>query len=247
MSRHLPRKIGLVADPAVVPLADLNDAAHIIQTQVTRDFATIWDAPAIVGAFDPRKLPHEYDPFEVVASIDDPGALGYHDDAHGQPYAKVLKTDDWIVTSSHETLETLGDPFGRHFTPGDSVVEGQGRVKYLIEVCDPPEAATYTIEGVKVSDFVLPRFYGPHRWHYHNPEGTATSFTGYCKRPFEVAPGGYLSWYVPDTRQWWQRTFFGGSKPTDRDVTSKVEARIASGMNPRQAVDHMMRQERSVH
>src|SRR5207244_12011882 len=58
----------------------------------------------------------------------------------GQPYALVLYTQSWSLTASHETLEMLADPWGSRLVGGSSIQAGQGRVRYLIEVCDPCEA-----------------------------------------------------------------------------------------------------------
>jgi len=48
-----------------------------------------------------------------------------------------------------------------------------------------------------------------------------------------VLKGGYLSWYVPATKKWWQRTWFSGSKPADRTLSS---LKVRNG-NLRAAID----------
>jgi hypothetical protein len=52
----------------------------------------------------------------------------------------------------------LADPFGDRLIAGQSPKEDQGRVEFLVEVCDPPEdqAASYRVNNVLVSDFTPP-------------------------------------------------------------------------------------------
>jgi hypothetical protein len=80
-------------------------------------------------------------------------------------------------------------------------------VEYLVEVCDPPEAAEfgYTVNDILVSDFHTPRFFDPVR-----SVATRYSFTGAVERPRQVLRGGYLSWHDP--KSWWQQVWFGARK-----------------------------------
>jgi hypothetical protein len=97
----------------------------------------------------------------------------------------------------------LVDPFGNRLIASDSIKKGQGRVKYLVEVCDPSEDASfgYSVNGVLLSDFYTPHFFDP----VHS-SATRYSFTGAIKQPREIKKGGYLSWYDPQTKKWWQAT-----------------------------------------
>jgi hypothetical protein len=100
----------------------------------------------------------------------------------------------------------LADPFGKRFVASQSIMPGQGRVKFLVEVCDPSEAEAfaYSINGVVVSDFYTPQYFDPVK----NP-AVRYSYTGAVKAPRQVLKGGYLSWMVPETTEWFQATFFG--------------------------------------
>jgi hypothetical protein len=120
-----------------------------------------------------------------------PGADGFHKDRFGQPFARVALTDSWSLTASHECLEMLADPFGDRMIPGPSIKRGEGRVSYLVEVCDPPESEefAYTVNDVLVSDFITPSFFDPMK-----VEGVRYSFTGAVKHPRQVLEGGYISW-----------------------------------------------------
>jgi len=121
-------------------------------------------------------------------------AAGIHLDKDGQPFALVTAGDDWPLTACHEILEMLANPFGNRVIAGDSPKSDQGRVEFLVEVCDPSEAAEfgYTVNGVLVSDFYTPNYFDPIQ-----APGVRYSFTGALTEPRQVVAGGYLSWHEP--------------------------------------------------
>src|ERR671923_1089270 len=173
-----------------------------------RDFAPVWKVSATLDAF-PRldDVPIGYWPMIIVPNVE--GAAGIHLDKDGQPFALIEMSDSWSLTASHEMLEMLADPFGDRLVPGQSVKRGQGRVEYLVEVCDPSEAAEfgYTVNDILVSDFYTPRFFDPVR-----SVATRYSFTGAIERPRQVLRGGYLSWHDPKGDHWWPQVWFGARK-----------------------------------
>ena len=79
-----------------------------------------------------------------------------------------------------------------------------------------------------MSDFYTPRYFDPVR-----ASGVRYSYTGAITGPRQVLKGGYLSWYVPATKKWWQRTWFSGSKAADRAL-GKLQVRNG---NLRGAID----------
>jgi hypothetical protein len=196
--------IALIDQSKSLHAADLAQAAAALQKQATRDLGPIWGVKATVSSFaDIKHMPVGYWPIIVTEHIDDPSAAGYHADKHHQPYSLVQLEDGWQLTCSHEMCEMLVDPFGNRLIASDSIKKGQGRVKYLVEVCDPSEDASfgYSVNGVLLSDFYTPHFFDP----VHS-SATRYSFTGAIKQPREIKKGGYLSWYDPQTKKWWQAT-----------------------------------------
>jgi hypothetical protein len=196
-----------------VPGHDSSDVARVgaaLQRQATRDFGPIWDVQATVDAF-PRleDVPVGYWPMIVETDINTPGAAGVHEDKDGQPFALIAMSDSWSLTASHEMLEMLGDPFGKRVIAGRSPKRGQGRVEFLVEVCDPPEADEfgYTVNDILVSDFITPNFYDPKR-----ADGVRYSFTGALPGPRQILRGGYISWHDPVSDHWWQQIWFGQRK-----------------------------------
>jgi hypothetical protein len=190
-----------------------------LQKQAVRDLGPVWNVTATVDAFAKLEdVPDGYWPMIIRDDIKTPGAAGVHEDEDGQPFALIAATSDldtWSLTASHEMLEMLVDPFGNRQVTGDSPKRGQGRVSFLVEVCDPSEAATfaYTSNGILVSDFYTPHFFDP-----VTAIAVRYSFTGAIKKPRQVLRGGYLSWKDPVSKHWWQQTWFSGSAPVFRDI-----------------------------
>ena len=234
----LPIHVALVSDQSQVALNELTAVAAALQKQVLRDFGPIWGIQADVSAFATLEdVPLDYWPVIIKDDIGTDDAAGYHQDQNGQPYSLVQYSQDWTLTASHEVLEMLGDPFGRRMIAGESPVKNQGRVQFLVEVCDPSEATAfaYRVNGILVSDFYTPSFFDA-----AGSGGARYSFTNAIKHPREVLRGGYLSWYAPATRQWWQRTWFSGSKPKDRNLGTLD----AKNGNPRNMIDRLTAKER---
>jgi hypothetical protein len=210
MSLMLTINLALVSEVEGHDPSDVSRVAAALQRQATRDFGPLWDVPATIDAF-PRleDVPVGYWPIIVETDIDTPGAAGVHEDKDGQPLALVSMSDSWSLTASHETLEMLADPFAKRVIPGESPKSGQGRVEFLVEVCDPCEADkfAYTVNDILVSDFITPHFYDPKQ-----ADGVRYSFGGAITAPREILQGGYISWHDPVSNHWWQQTWFGQSK-----------------------------------
>src|SRR5205823_7975050 len=142
-----------VADTKHVTSSHLTKVAAALQKQATRDFGHIWEIEASVSAFAKLEdVPTDYWPIIVRDDIKTPGAAGVHEDKNGQPFALVQFDNDWALTASHECLEMLADPSGNRLTPSVSLKADQGKVNYLVEVCDPSEDAAnaYTVNGLTV-------------------------------------------------------------------------------------------------
>jgi len=215
----------------VVADADVKAWVAALQVQVTRDFAPAWgiDARIRFAEKDEALQPREW-LLGIYDDADQAGALGYHDvQADGTPLGKVFaKTtlDDGglvSVTTSHELLEMLADPE----INGCSLDEATDRI-WATEVCDAVEADElgYSIEGVAVSDFVLPAFFT------RVATGAPLSFGAHVTAPFTLAPGGYLSYLdLHQTSAGWQQIFADAAKPQKRAGTSRGSVRHALFVN----------------
>lgn len=217
----LPLHVALVPRTGETTSAQVDHVAAALQMQALRDVGPLWSLTATVDSFARlRDVPVGSWPVVVVDDVK--GAAGYHLDANGQPYALVEYSDSWSLTASHEMIEMIVDPWGKRIAPGRSPKRGQGQVEFLVEACDPCEAAefAYTINGVLVSDFVTPFFYDPRK-----TVGARYSFTGAVEHPRQILRGGYLSWHEPEENHIWQQVWLGARK-TYRDLG---EGDFASG------------------
>jgi hypothetical protein len=192
---------------------DPSDVARVsaaLQRQAIRDFRPVWDVESTVDYFPKLEdVPVGYWPIMIRDDIGTPGAAGIHLDKDGQPFALVTMSDSWSLTASHELLEMLADPFGNRLVPGQSPKPDQGRVEFLVEVCDPSEADqfAYTVNDILMSDFYTPHFFDPVK-----ADGVRYSFTGAITEPRTILKGGYISWHEPVSNHWWQQTWFGARK-----------------------------------
>ena len=187
--------IALVSVTKEVSLAHLAPVSAAIQKQISRDFGPMWNVEATVDAFEKLEdVPIGY--WHVLLQTELPnGAAGLHKrDDNKQPFALVALTTNWPVFMSHEVLEMLVDPQGTLTRAGNSLKPGQGRVEYLIEVCDPCQASkfAYSVNSVLVSDFYTPQYFDPIK-----SSGVRYSFSGEVGGPLPRTEGfqrhGYRS------------------------------------------------------
>lgn len=203
-------QVAIVSQTERVPLEQVTLVSAAIQKQVTRDFQQYWDVEASVDAFGSlTDVPLGYWPIVIRDDIPFPAAGIHLNRANRQPFSLVRFSSNWSLTTSHECLEMLADPFGRRVIAGDSVKPGQGRVEYLVEICDPSEAAQfgYSVNGILVSDFYTPAFFDP-----TVSPGVRYSFNGVITQPRQVLDGGYLSWRDPVTTHLFQLFVSGGDR-----------------------------------
>jgi hypothetical protein len=221
----MTQQIALVSETTEISAKELTRVAAALNVQLARDFAPVWSVDAAVTTVRHRGA------WPLVVTQDAPAA-GVHVDDHGRPTALVDYADDWALAASHELLEMCADPYGSRVVTARSVKPGQGRVEYLVEVCDPCEACSYDIDGVAVSDFYTPRFFDP-----APRAGVRYSHTGAITRPRQVLRGGYLSWRVPSTGEWWQQLWVDGPRPTFRNlgVLEQLGQTCETGAAPRPA------------
>lgn len=196
-----------VINKSDVPDTEVARATAAMQKQVSGDFAPLWGVDCDLTFYaGPRARPPASAWQLVIANdSDEAGALGYHDLTRaGQPLGKVFVRSTlaagglWSVTFSHEVLEILIDP-NINLCAFD---ESAGRL-YAYEVCDAVEAdgLAYKIDGVWVSDFVLPGWFEPLRV----TKGERFAFKSKVRKPFALLPGGYISYFDLAGGHGWQQ------------------------------------------
>lgn len=182
-----------------------------LQVQITRDVYPVWGLNARLDRYEPgQPIPSSRWVLSFFDTADQADALGYHDvTPAGLPLGKVfVRTSinagaQVSVVASHELIEMLVDPWINVF-----IQDQDDTSKYWIrEACDAVEADEdgYTVNGVRVSDFVTPAYFEP-----------AMSLGGYDFRGLLTGPlpamrsGGYLA-YVKNGR--WGQIFGASHRP----------------------------------
>src|SRR5262249_42761341 len=122
----------------------------------------------------------------------------------GQPLGKVFarttigEGGKWTVTFAHELLEMLADP-----NINLCAFDEENRRLYAYEVCDAVEADQlgYDIDGITVSDFVLPAWFEP-----THVTGQTLAFKSRVTAPFQLLSGGYIGYFDLGGGGWQQLT-----------------------------------------
>lgn len=201
---------------------EVQKAIRAINRQIAEDFEPYWSFGAVLrlegsvgGAPNKKNLSdlrgeailYLYDKTNVD------GALGYHDtNWRGIPYGFVFTElseqlgESWTVTLSHEALELIGDAQANLLVQGPHPEDASHEVFHWFEMCDAVQSESYSIDGVDVSNFVLPAYFT-----VSNEPGSRNDFLGRKETngnpllSFGVKPGGYVGFYDPSTQssgQW---------------------------------------------
>lgn len=193
--------------------ADLHTAIRAVNRQVHEDFEPYWSLGATLRLegrstkkkADIVKLPELRGDAVLYlwdkADVQD--ALGYHEaNARGIPYGFVFTEledalhEEWTVTLSHEAMELIADPLVNLLVAGPHPEENR-TVFHWYEMSDAVQAETYKIDGIAVSNFVLPLYFTPTK-----EVGSRNDFLGHVHEgetlpSFGVNPGGYIGFFDP--------------------------------------------------
>jgi hypothetical protein len=185
--------IAIINESKDVKVPELRRAIAAIQAQVDRDFFPLWGWRAEL-IFEPKPIPR-HAMLLTVKTQDSAGDLGYHfidgvprteiftRDAEGTPYP------EYCSTISHEVLEMIADPGVNLYARGFYTKNRSHHKAWIpFEICDPVENNLYEIDGFSMSDFVVPEWYESER----KIGSLKFSFLGSVRRPFALAPAGYI-------------------------------------------------------
>lgn len=168
-----------------------------VQRQVHRDFAPFWGVSGELHFNPGASIANTTGAWLVTLkdAPDDPGDLGFHIDEFGQPQARIfveptLELGERVsAVLSHEILEMLADPLCTRMAP-DGI--------HIVECADPVQESRYDIDGVEVSNFVTPAYFG---FNQDTRYDFSRQLDSRCDR---LLPGGYLL-YLSGGQ--WQRKF----------------------------------------
>jgi hypothetical protein len=111
--------------------------------------------------------------------------------------------EPWSVTLSHEALELVGDPETNLLVMGPHPNQDRD-VFHWYEMCDAVQAETYRIDGVEVSNFVLPLYFTGTRDTDEigaRNDFLGRSYAGQTLKSFGINPGGYVGFFDPKTKE----------------------------------------------
>jgi hypothetical protein len=195
---------------------EIQTAIRAINRQIKEDFEPYWSFGATlrlegsVGATADKQTLQDLRGDAILYLVDEADvaeALGYHDkNFRGIPYGFVFMQlcvelkEKWTVTLSHEALELVGDAQSNLLVQGPHPENPDKEVFHWFEMCDAVQSQSYKVDGVDVSNFILPLYFTP-----EEQEGGRNDFLGRLHRgqglkSFGVAPGGYIGFYDPQTR-----------------------------------------------
>lgn len=214
---------------------ELHFAIRAINRQIGEDFKPYWHMSASLrlegrstAKPDFKRLPDMRG--DAVLYLwdgkDGDDALGYHETTHrGVPYGFVFTVlakelgEHWTVTLSHEALELLGDPEVNLLVQGAHPGNPAQVVFHWFEMCDAVQAETYDIDGVKVSNFVLPLYFTGDNESGSRNDYLGKLHKGVALRSFGINPGGYIGFFNPAT---------GEHDTVSLDGDKKAAARLAA-------------------
>jgi hypothetical protein len=201
-----------------LPDVDVQQAIRAVNVQIEQDFYPYWSIGATLRL--EGRIGEDPDLDNLAASLrgdailyledtidkDDP--LGFHNlHFSGIPFGFAFTEisrqmgEPWQVTLSHEALELIADAevnrliMGPHPNP-----EQKGRmVFHWYEMCDAVQAERYDIQGVPVSNFVLPLYFTVDSERGSRNDFLATTRSDGSRLPsFGLNPGGYIGFYDPE-------------------------------------------------
>ena len=152
--------------------AGLQAGIRAVNRQLQYDFLPYWGFGAQLRLEGKRGRDDKFDPADVRGDavlyvLRRKGANddGFHTaNINGIPYGFVYldvakKLDEaWSITLSHEALELVGDPELNMLVKGPHPEEDRD-VYHWFEMCDAVQNESYLIDGIKVSNFVLPLYF----------------------------------------------------------------------------------------
>jgi hypothetical protein len=204
--------ITLVNMSKAISDSDVLPVVRAINRQIREDFEPYWSFGATLRLEGKsRNAPSKLNPPDMRGDavlylhdkVDVADALGYHDaNARGIPYGFVFTElseklgESWTVTLSHEALELIADPLVNLLVAGPHPAEDR-TVFHWFEMSDAVQGEHYEIDGIAVSNFVLPLYFTPTA-----EPGSRNDFLGHSRDgetlpSFGINPGGYIGFFDP--------------------------------------------------
>jgi subtilisin family serine protease len=229
-----------IINKSALPDSELQRVIRAINRQIEEDFFPYWSMGASLRLEGTTADAPDTDRLEdmrgdaviyVWDTVDVSTVLGFHDRNHrGIPFGFVFTElseelgEPWSVTLSHEALELIADPEVNLLVKGPHPEDPTVEVFHWFEMCDAVQAESYKIDGVLVSNFVLPLYFT-----VQDEIASRNDFLGTFKgrgalQSFGVAPGGYVGFFNHETGK--HERFFGNEEAKKRNAI-KAKAKSA--------------------
>ncbi|MBZ5552809.1 MAG: hypothetical protein LAO21_08830 [Acidobacteriia bacterium] len=198
-----------------IPDEEIQRVVQAINRQIAGDFEPYWSLGARLRLEGRSgKRPSKVDLADMRGDAvlylwngaDVSDALGYHDtNNRGIPYGFVFTQlskeleENWTVTLSHEALELIADPEANLLVQGPHPAHPHRAVFHWYEMSDAVQGDTYKIDGVEVSNFVLPLYFTGGDELGSRNDFLGRSHKGKTLQSFGVNPGGYIGFFDPHT------------------------------------------------
>lgn len=175
-----------------------------LQVQISEHVKIHWNVDATIVYYAPTAtVPTNAESVTILNDIGTQKQFGFHTVVNGTPKAFVkYQPTMWQLVCSHETIETIIDPYIDRFVVGEKIDLATGQIKprdrnplnnvrYIVEIAGAVQSNqnSYIIDGFIMSDFVLPAFFD-----FTYDKQKQYSFNGSIKKPLQIQSGGYVSY-----------------------------------------------------
>jgi hypothetical protein len=210
---------------------ELQVVVRAVNRQIAHDYAPYWNISAELRLEGPAtsrpssiSLPElRGDAVLYLWDHVDPEALGYHEkNARGIPFGIVFADlsadlqEPWSVTFSHEALELIGDPEANLLVAGPHPRDRRRQVFHWYEMCDAVQGEHYRVDGVDVSNFVLPLYFTREAETGSRNDFLGRMSNGRTLESFGINPGGYIGFFNPQNREHEMFALRGDPRARDR-------------------------------
>ena len=236
--------ISLINHSKVITDEQVQEVIRAINRQLKEDFEPYWSFSATLRLEGPIGKRPGLSSFSdmrgdavlyLVDGVNSLGATGWHLANYGDiPYGIVFLglcakiKEAWSITLSHEALELVGDPMCNLLVQGNDPLDRRRRVFHLFEMCDAVQAENYSIDGVALSNFVLPSYFSLGEQPGRRNDFLGRSYKDKTLESFGMNPGGYLNILDPKAGNW-EQPVYGDDKEAQRRKKLKSQVKAGRG------------------
>ncbi|MFZ4478941.1 MAG: hypothetical protein ACOYNZ_03495 [Rhodoferax sp.] len=240
--------ISLINHSRVVSDETVQGVIRAVNRQIRDDFEPYWSFGATLrleGSIGKRPSVQTLGDMRgdaVLYLVDGTNALeatgwhlaNYRDIPYGVVFLGLCKQikEAWSITLSHEALELVGDPMVNLLVEGNDPRDRRRRVFHMFEMCDAVQAESYPIDGVEVSNFVLPSYFSIGEQIGRRNDFLGRAHQGKTLESFGMNPGGYLNILDPKTGQWEQAVYESDKAARRR---KELKSRLKAGRGYRRS------------